>query len=127
MAANHNDLEFINAVDPQRSGGQASNAQIGSSSQGNGNAAGINALIRASHHPVAAFFHYAFKTGAILVYIFGGLFSSNFVLICVATILLLAFDFWTVKNITGRLMVSTRCWSQGTITPEFVPLHWQSL
>ena len=31
--------------------------------------------------------------------------------ICVVCILLLAFDFWTVKNVTGRLLVGLRWWN----------------
>jgi hypothetical protein len=62
-------------------------------------------------HPVAAFFHFFFKALALLFYIFGGWFSSNFVFICVMCILLLAFDFWTVKNVTGRLLVGLRWWN----------------
>jgi len=49
---------------------------------------------------------------AILVYLFGTFFSSSFVNIFVLCVLLLAFDFWTVKNVTGRLMVGLRWWSE---------------
>lgn len=103
--ANGGDLEFIDRLD-SRSGQQNSSIQSGPQ-QGNG----AVSLLRQSNHPVAAFFHYVFKTLAILVYVFGGFFSSNFVLICVTCILLLSFDFWTVKNISGRLMVGLRWWS----------------
>ena len=30
----------------------------------------------------------------------------------IAVILLLAFDFWTVKNVTGRLLVGLRWWNR---------------
>lgn len=63
-------------------------------------------------HPVPALFHLLFKTMAILTYMFGTWFSSSFVNIFVITVLLLAFDFWTVKNVTGRLMVGLRWWSE---------------
>merc|ERR1712087_611791 len=43
---------------------------------------------------------------------FGNWFSSSFVNIFVICVLLLAFDFWTVKNVTGRLMVGLRWWSE---------------
>ena len=39
---------------------------------------------------------------------FGDWFSSSFVNVFVVCVLLLAFDFWTVKNVTGRLMVGLR-------------------
>ena len=48
------------------------------------------------------------QTLAILVYMFGGWLSSSFVNLFVLCTLLLAADFWTVKNVTGRLMVGLR-------------------
>jgi len=37
------------------------------------------------------------QIAALVVYLFSSLFSSRFVLIFVTLVLLLAFDFWTVK------------------------------
>ena len=59
-------------------------------------------------HPIAAFFHAIFKAAAILVYFLGSMFGMSYVVLLVVTILLLAADFWTTKNITGRLLVSMR-------------------
>ena len=42
---------------------------------------------------------------------FSGLFGFDFIFVCVICILLLAFDFWTVKNVTGRLLVGLRWWN----------------
>lgn len=52
-------------------------------------------------HTVAIFFHIAFKAAALFIYLFGMFFVDNFVLVFVTCVILLAFDFWTVKNITG--------------------------
>ena len=49
---------------------------------------------------------------ALVIYMFGSVFSSSFVNIFICCVLLLAFDFWTVKNVTGRLMVGLRWWSE---------------
>lgn len=68
-------------------------------------------FIRQSRHPSAAFFHLFFKSLALLVYMFAGLFNFDFIFVCVICILLLAFDFWTVKNVTGRLLVGLRWWN----------------
>lgn len=38
-------------------------------------------------------------------------FSESFIASFVAVVLLLSMDFWTVKNITGRLMVGLRWWN----------------
>lgn len=61
-------------------------------------------------HPIIAFFHLAFKGGAIALYIFGSFFGMDYVTVFVTSTLLLALDFWTVKNITGRLLVRLRWW-----------------
>jgi len=62
-------------------------------------------------HPQAAFFTVLFKGLSIGAYIFGTWFSSNFILIFVFVVLCLACDFWTVKNVTGRLLVGMRWWN----------------
>ena len=46
-----------------------------------------------------------FRVAALFVYIFGTYFSSSFIGIFVSVTLLLSLDFWTVKNVTGRIMV----------------------
>ena len=48
---------------------------------------------------------------AIFIYVFGSWFTTNVIFTFVLCILLLAFDFWTVKNISGRLLVGLRWWS----------------
>lgn len=40
-----------------------------------------------------------------------GWFSDSFIASFVTVVLLLSMDFWTVKNITGRLMVGLRWWN----------------
>lgn len=63
-------------------------------------------------HPIAGFFHLFFKVGAFLTYLLAGIFKTSFVTTFVICVLLLAFDFWTVKNITGRLLVGLRWWNE---------------
>ena len=72
----------------------------------------VQGLVRGLKNPVTAFFHLLFKTLAILIYMFGGWFHVGFVNLFIVCILLLAFDFWTVKNVSGRLMVGLRWWSE---------------
>eukprot|EP00547_Thalassionema_nitzschioides_P007862 CAMPEP_0194210886 /NCGR_PEP_ID=MMETSP0156-20130528/9167_1 /TAXON_ID=33649 /ORGANISM="Thalassionema nitzschioides, Strain L26-B" /LENGTH=234 /DNA_ID=CAMNT_0038938297 /DNA_START=7 /DNA_END=708 /DNA_ORIENTATION=- len=81
-----------------------------------------NALsLQNSSHPFACVFHVLFKAGALFLYLFGGFFSHDsngklngpkFIIVSVLSILLLAADFWVVKNITGRLLVGLRWWNQ---------------
>lgn len=66
---------------------------------------------KALKHPYVTFFHLAFRVSAVVVYILCGLFGNSFITSFVIVILLLSVDFWTVKNITGRLMVGLRWWN----------------
>jgi len=65
-----------------------------------------------SRHMTALFFHVVFKASAILLYVLSMFFLDSFILLFVLCVLLLAFDFWTVKNITGRLLVGLRWWNE---------------
>ncbi|KAH3663330.1 hypothetical protein OGAPHI_005320 [Ogataea philodendri] len=52
------------------------------------------------------------EKAAELAYLFGLLFTSNYILNFIVIMLLLASDFWNVKNIAGRLMVGLRWWNE---------------
>jgi len=62
-------------------------------------------------HPVALFFHFLFKVSAVVIYLVKS-FIGNFVISFIIIILLLAFDFWTVKNVSGRLLAGMRWWNE---------------
>jgi hypothetical protein len=73
----------------------------------------VQTILAESSHPTALIFHLLFRTAAVASYLFlwiivGDAFILNFVL----TVLLLAADFWTVKNVTGRLLVGLRWWTE---------------
>ena len=51
---------------------------------------------------------------SLAVYIVCGLFSSSFVTNFVLVVVLLMLDFWTTKNVTGRLLVGLRWWNEVT-------------
>ncbi|XP_075997986.1 Golgi apparatus membrane protein TVP23 homolog A-like isoform X4 [Genypterus blacodes] len=63
-------------------------------------------------HPLASFFHLFFRVCAIIVYLLCDWFSKNFAPCFILIITLLSFDFWSVKNVTGRLLVGLRWWNQ---------------
>ncbi len=67
---------------------------------------------KASRHPIASVVHLLFKVAAMLTYLFSELFRVNFTTAFVACVVLLAVDFWVVKNITGRLLVGLRWWNE---------------
>lgn len=62
-------------------------------------------------HPYVTLFHVGFRSAAIIAYMLCGWFSDSFITSFVAIVILLSMDFWTVKNITGRLMVGLRWWN----------------
>ncbi|XP_018575029.1 uncharacterized Golgi apparatus membrane protein-like protein CG5021 isoform X2 [Anoplophora glabripennis] len=62
-------------------------------------------------HPYVTCFHLVFRGASIIVYMLCGWFSDSFIASFVTVVLFLSMDFWTVKNITGRLMVGLRWWN----------------
>ena len=68
-----------------------------------------------SSHPILLAVHLASKAAPILFYIFGSLFAgftAQFIII----VLLLAFDFYLTKNISGRKLVQLRWWYDSSIS-----------
>lgn len=66
-------------------------------------------------HPLTCLAHLGFRTAALTVFLFCGIFSSSsFISIFIFILLLLCVDFWVVKNITGRLLVGLRWWNKVT-------------
>lgn len=59
---------------------------------------------------------------SLLVYLLGLLFTNNFVLIFIITVLLLAADFYYLKNIAGRRLVGLRWWNE--VNPNGGDSHW---
>ena len=51
------------------------------------------------------------KFTTLLAYFIGRYWYGNYVNTFVACVILLAFDFWTVKNVTGRYLVGLRWWN----------------
>jgi len=62
-------------------------------------------------HPFAAFFHVAFRSLAIIMYFILNMVTDSFITGFIIIVLLLSCDFWTVKNISGRLLVGLRWWN----------------
>lgn len=63
-------------------------------------------------HPQVVFFHVFFKLAGLLGYIFCTVFSSSFIINFIVITLLIALDFWTVKNVSGRFLVGLRWWNE---------------
>lgn len=96
------------------------NNSIGGST-GSSSGSYLDRIRTESAHPGAILSHCIFKAAAIFMYVFGGWFTrdssgrtsgAKFITLTVICILLLAADFWVVKNITGRLLVGLRWWNK---------------
>ena len=73
----------------------------------------VTSILAESSHPTALIFHLLFRSAAIASYMFMWIIVGDaFILNFVVTVLLLAMDFWTVKNVTGRLLVGLRWWTE---------------
>jgi len=62
-------------------------------------------------NPLVVGSHLVFRTAAIIAYLFGFAYTSSFIIQFLTIVFLLSIDFWTVKNVTGRLLVGMRWWS----------------
>ncbi|KAK1802732.1 hypothetical protein P4O66_021267, partial [Electrophorus voltai] len=74
-----------------------------------------------SRHPLATFLHLFFRIGAVIAYLCSDWFSRNFATCFVLVLTLLSCDFWSVKNVSGRLLVGLRWWNQ---IDEDGQSHW---
>ena len=72
-------------------------------------------------YPGAVFFHLFFRISAIFLYIICNIVINSFITSFVVVVFLLALDFWTVKNVTGRLLVGLRWWNH---IDEDGTSHW---
>ncbi|EAR83963.2 FAM18-like protein (macronuclear) [Tetrahymena thermophila SB210] len=64
-----------------------------------------------SGHPIACIFTFLFKALSLIVYFLFQYKFDNNIFIFVLVIVFNALDFWTTKNITGRLLVGMRWWN----------------
>lgn len=66
--------------------------------------------------------HANLRIASLLVYLFGMLFTKNYVLIFIICINLLAADFYYLKNIAGRRLVGLRWWNE--VNQQTGDSHW---
>lgn len=67
--------------------------------------------LKRAGHPTACIATFIFKVIAIVWYLLIGNFISD-IMTFIFVIVFSALDFWTVKNVTGRLLVGLRWWSE---------------
>lgn len=67
--------------------------------------------LKKAAHPLACIATFGFKALGLFFYLIIGSFISN-IITFIIVIMLCSIDFWVVKNITGRLLVGLRWWSE---------------
>ncbi|KAF4777506.1 golgi apparatus membrane protein TVP23 [Colletotrichum scovillei] len=67
---------------------------------------------RLSSHPITLLTFLAFRISSVLVYFLGLWIIRSMIMIFIITILLLAADFYYLKNIAGRRLVGLRWWNE---------------
>ncbi|KAG8623247.1 hypothetical protein KVT40_008223 [Elsinoe batatas] len=77
---------------------------------------------RLSSHPITLLCFLGFRISNILTYLLGLFFTTNYVLVFIITILLLAMDFYYLKNIAGRRLVGLRWWNE--VNAQSGESHW---
>ena len=68
--------------------------------------------INKAGHPTACLFHLALKAIPMGIYFIFPIFVSANISTYIGIILFSSIDFWATKNITGRLLVGLRWWSE---------------
>jgi hypothetical protein len=65
-----------------------------------------------ANNPLIVFFTLIFKVSAIVLYLILGIFGVSDALIFIIVVILSSFDFWFVKNVSGRILVGLRWWNE---------------
>jgi hypothetical protein len=72
----------------------------------------LGGMFAASQNPVTCLFHVLFKGLSLAAFLFLNSICGDEIITFVMVVMFAAFDFWTVKNVTGRLLVQLRWWSE---------------
>ncbi|KAJ4271799.1 hypothetical protein ACHAPJ_000600 [Fusarium lateritium] len=77
---------------------------------------------RLSAHPITLLTFLGFRISSVLVYFLGIYVIKSLIMIFIITILLLAADFYYIKNIAGRRLVGLRWWNE--VDPQTGDSQW---
>ena len=91
---------------------QAPNPQNQNEAQNNQDQITMSNFISKASNPMICIFTIIFKIGAIASFILLDIFVSNEAIAYLVVIILSSADFWTTKNISGRILVGLRWWNE---------------
>lgn len=69
-------------------------------------------FLQHANNPAIVFFTLLFKGLAIILFLVLDIFGVSQALIFILVVILSAFDFWFVKNVSGRILVGLRWWNE---------------
>ena len=69
-------------------------------------------FLQHANNPIVVFFTLFFKGLAIACFLLLGIFGVSEALVFILVVLLNSFDFWFVKNVSGRILVGLRWWNE---------------
>lgn len=72
----------------------------------------ITNFLQKANHPVIVLFTLLFKITGMVCFLFLGIFGVSDALIFIIVVISCSFDFWFVKNVSGRLLVGLRWWNE---------------
>lgn len=72
----------------------------------------IPSFLHSATHPYVCVFHFLFKALSVFTYWTMYMFTQDVSVTFILTTIFLSFDFWTVKNVTGRILVGLRWWNK---------------
>ncbi len=91
---------------------QADSAENQNEAQNKGDQVTISNFISKASNPMTCIFTIIFKIGAIASFIVLDIVVKNEAIAYLVVILLCSADFWTTKNISGRILVGLRWWNE---------------
>ncbi len=107
-----NQNKNFNKNNTNNNNNQANNAQNQNEVPNNKDEVTMTNFISKASNPTICIFSIIFKIGAIVSFILLDIFVSNEAIAYLVVIILAAADFWTTKNISGRILVGLRWWNE---------------
>lgn len=97
---------------PNYNNGNYSQGQPNQISSSNNEQIDFTNFLQHANNPGIVFFTIVFKILAIVFYLTLGIFGVSDALVFIIVVILSAFDFWFVKNVSGRIIVGLRWWNE---------------
>ena len=112
MSSANDNSTVNNSINFQQAPASSSNTAENSAQQQQPQSVSFSNFLQQAHNPVIVLFTLLFKCLAIASFILLRLFGMSDALVFIIVVILSAFDFWFVKNVSGRILVGLRWWNE---------------